>query len=173
MQLTGKILVAGLVASLGGVVVLLSCAVDDRPPHLGNEVPNLPGNGLVGQSSSGGPANLCECAVANFDDGHPDCQQCFHDTEGPDGGCGSQALTCTSDTDCKALSLTLYGCDGGATCISDALATLPGADKYLALLACACGVCGSDCTLDQPVACDVGDSGAPDAADPDAADGAG
>lgn len=182
MEITGRVVVLCLCASVSAVLVPLACAVDDRPPRLDNEVPNRGGKPVGSATSGGGPHNVCECAAANYDDTNTACQDCFHDTAGVDGACAMQASSCTSDDDCKALSGKLYACSvdaGAATCIADLLGSSePGVPLYVDLLACACEACAAECTFSTSLACDAGNgsggggSGGGDAGDLDAADAA-
>ncbi|MEO5725572.1 MAG: hypothetical protein ABIV93_01125 [Byssovorax sp.] len=69
------------------------------------------------------------------------------------------------------LLVALAGCDADAQCIADTLATHPGRDAYLDVLACVCVSCAGSCGAPSSVGCDAGkipvEAGSD--ADPDAA----
>jgi hypothetical protein len=57
-----------------------------------------------------------------------------------------------------ALIVALAGCDAGAKCISETLATHPGRNAYLDVLGCVCVSCATSCALSVVVECDAGKS---------------
>ncbi len=182
---------AGIAAAFGlatSVLVPIACGVDTQPPA----PPQLttgtssagPDSGSGGQgaggasgtsvSSGSGPASVCECAAASFTPSSP-CADCFHEVSGVD--CAGPVTAFQKDPDSMKLLVALAGCDADAQCIADTLATHPGRDAYLDVLACVCVSCAGSCAAPSSVGCDAGKipveagSDAGDAGDEAASDG--
>jgi hypothetical protein len=172
VKLAGRILIALFAASVSALLAPLGCGVDndDRFPGLANELPNGPvlrASGAQGAASSsgsgagGGAQNVCECAAVEFASAANDCATCINETAA--AACTDEFDACNLSSACKQLPTTLANCNGSAACITDALATEPGADIYIAFLKCACSAsqCSSRCAPSAPMICDLtGDGGA-------------
>jgi len=176
----------GIAAAIGLASAFLmpfACGVDTRPPappepSTGASSVGPGGAGGAGGSSAEstsagpGPASVCACAAAAFTLGSP-CADCFHEVSGV--ACAGPVTTFQKADGGAALLVALAACDADAQCIADALATDPGRDAYLDVLACVCASCGSACAAPLSVSCDAGkipvDAGSD--ADPDAADAEG
>jgi hypothetical protein len=114
-----------------------------------------------------GPDSVCACAAAAFVPASP-CATCFHQVSGVD--CVAPVNACLAEAACVALLAELASCDAGADCIADTLATHPGRNAYLDVLACVCVSCASSCVPARSVACDAGkipDAATDAPADPD------
>jgi hypothetical protein len=96
---------------------------------------------------------VCACATAAFT---PDstCADCFHQVAGVD--CAAPVTACQKDPACVALLIALASCDAGAQCVADTLATHPGRNAYLDVLACVCVSCAASCVPESNVGCDAG-----------------
>ncbi len=100
-----------------------------------------------------GPDSLCACTTAAF---APDstCADCFHQVAGVD--CATPVTACQKDPACVALLIALDACKADAQCLADTLATHPGRNAYLDVLACVCVSCATACVPEVNVGCDAG-----------------
>jgi hypothetical protein len=129
--------------------------VDDRPqaPPVGQNASGVGGAG--GADPGPGPDNLCECAAQTFSFAGSSCADCINELTIPTARCGEVAAACIADEACLSFLQVLDDCGGDPACLSAALATSPGHDKYVAILACACNDCGARCRFPQSLACEV------------------
>jgi hypothetical protein len=71
------------------------------------------------------------------------------------------------------LLIALTSCGDNAKCVATTLATHPGRDRYLDVLACVCASCAESCASETTVSCDAGkipvEAGSDAGADGDAA----
>jgi hypothetical protein len=140
----------------------IACGVDTRPPGP-PQVATSSASGTGGASGSSdtstsvgpgpGPASVCECAAAAFTRDSI-CADCFHQVSGVD--CADAVTACYDDPSCLALIAALAGCDAGAQCVADTLATHPGRNAYLDVLGCVCVSCRAECVAPSSVGCDAG-----------------
>jgi hypothetical protein len=107
----------------------------------------------VSTGAGAGPSSLCECATAAFS---PDstCADCFHQVAGID--CAAPVTACQMDQGCVDLLSALEVCHADAKCVATTLATHPGRNAYLDVLACVCVSCAASCTAETTVSCDAG-----------------
>ena len=69
---------------------------------------------------------------------------------------GSAVTACQGDASCVDLLKALASCDAGAQCVATTLATHPGRNAYLDVLACVCVSCAEACAVEATVSCDAG-----------------
>ena len=174
MRLALKILLGLALATTTAVLAPIGCGVDsNRFPGIGSEVPNTPNGGGTGgagstttTTNSGTPgtvANVCQCALLTLGADAGACGTCVKGETAAGGPCAQLQIDCTNDPigACQTSIACAFTCSQNPDPSSCMTICALQSKIFQDLLTCQCGSsnCAKDCTITNPIACDLGTGG--------------